>query len=287
MADAVPKPVRKLPFKPTALGRSRAAPRPSSSAESDGKGKGKQKATDSDEDDDLALFRRSREMAPRIAADRERRLAKAKRQKEGEEQRRAFYGEKRPLEEDGGSEHGTSQDRLASPTLGGVVDGIEGEGANEEAVGSTDAIRLVHCQRPPQHERRANCPVNWSHLHHPSGPDAALRRKTPVSSRREGQLARASRRQYSGSDQIHLHQQRPRAAVPSFYWTRTMTNPHCQHHLSQSLPTRRRRRSNSRLSTNLHPPVHWMASLHNTFAGLKNSGSATARQTTGQRLSWS
>jgi hypothetical protein len=161
MADAVPKPVRKLPFKPTALGRSRAVPRPSSSADSDGKGKGKQKATDSDEDDDLALFRRSREMAPRIAADRERRLAKAKRQKEEEEKRRSFTGEKRPLQEEDDSEHGASQARPASPALGSIADDTEGGLANEEALGSTDAIRLVDCHRPQQHEQRANCPVNW------------------------------------------------------------------------------------------------------------------------------
>ncbi|KAI5466156.1 ubiquitin-2 like Rad60 SUMO-like-domain-containing protein [Mariannaea sp. PMI_226] len=64
-------PKKKLPFKPTALRRAAAAAA---------------KTHDSD-DDGLSLFRRSKEMAPIVAADRERRLKRKQKQRELEEQR--------------------------------------------------------------------------------------------------------------------------------------------------------------------------------------------------------
>lgn len=74
-----------LPFKPTAIGR-RNKPRP--------------KPDDSD-DDGLYLFRRSKRMAPIIAADNQRHWDRKQRQREQREKRRleAAAGEKRALEE--------------------------------------------------------------------------------------------------------------------------------------------------------------------------------------------
>ncbi|KAM4055101.1 ubiquitin-2 like rad60 SUMO-like domain-containing protein [Hirsutella rhossiliensis] len=68
--------MKKLPFKPTAL-RKPSLPRLASS-EDDSKG--------GDNDDGLALFRRSKEMEPIMAADRERRMRK--KQKQDDERRR-------------------------------------------------------------------------------------------------------------------------------------------------------------------------------------------------------
>ncbi|KAI9904916.1 hypothetical protein N3K66_001445 [Trichothecium roseum] len=81
MADAtsVPK-KKKLPFKPTALNRKKAAPKPTTeTAGADGK----------DEEDDLALFRRSGEMRARLEAERE----KAYRKYQRTERRRSSQSE--------------------------------------------------------------------------------------------------------------------------------------------------------------------------------------------------
>lgn len=82
-AGPAPPKKKKLPFKPTAIGRT--APRPSPAAQ------GKE------DEDDLALFRRSREMAPIVAADRERMLRKKQKQKEAGRQR-SSTGEKHSLD---------------------------------------------------------------------------------------------------------------------------------------------------------------------------------------------
>ena len=89
-AASSPPRKKKLPFKPTALRR--AAPKPSP----------KDDEKDS-EDDGLALFRRSKEMAPIVAADRDRRVRRKQRQAE-EERRRAAVAGKRPLEVSGAEE---------------------------------------------------------------------------------------------------------------------------------------------------------------------------------------
>ncbi|KAH6898488.1 ubiquitin-2 like Rad60 SUMO-like-domain-containing protein [Thelonectria olida] len=88
---ASPPKKKKLPFKPTALRRHPVA---KSAPVHDGEG--------SDNDDGLDLFRRSKEMAPIVAADRERRLKRKQKQRELEEQReeeqRGVASGKRPLE---------------------------------------------------------------------------------------------------------------------------------------------------------------------------------------------
>ncbi|KAH7023079.1 ubiquitin-2 like Rad60 SUMO-like-domain-containing protein [Ilyonectria destructans] len=98
MADKVmasPPKKKKLPFKPTALRRS--APKPAPVA--DGKGS---------DDDGLSLFRRSKEMAPIVAADRERRMKRAAQKqreldtKAQDNEPRSSGGEKRPHEDDDG-----------------------------------------------------------------------------------------------------------------------------------------------------------------------------------------
>lgn len=71
-----PSTMKKLPFKPTALRRP-SVPRPAS---------GEDDAKPDADDDGLALFRRSKEMEPIMAADRERRLKK--RQRQDDERRR-------------------------------------------------------------------------------------------------------------------------------------------------------------------------------------------------------
>ena len=83
MADAPRK--KKLPFKPTALRMAA----PASQAE------------DNIADDDLALFKRSKEMAPIVAAEQMRRWKKKQRQmEEDEERRRSSAGSKHALGDD-------------------------------------------------------------------------------------------------------------------------------------------------------------------------------------------
>ncbi|RMJ10703.1 hypothetical protein CDV36_009668 [Fusarium kuroshium] len=95
---------KKLPFKPTAL-RRLAAPKPTPTpTQHDEK---EEDVKDSD-DDGLALFRRSKEMAPIVAADRERRLKRhQKHQMDVERRTREAAREKRPREE---SEEVVNQD---------------------------------------------------------------------------------------------------------------------------------------------------------------------------------
>lgn len=102
MSDPAPK--RRLPFKPTALRKSK------SDAEA-------AKASEDGEDDDLALFRRSRHMMPLMTADAERRV---KREKEKEEarKRRSETAERR-----NGSEPSSAQKRRASECDGNEDDG--------------------------------------------------------------------------------------------------------------------------------------------------------------------
>ncbi len=102
---------KKLPFKPTALRNARPKPAPSSSTEDDllqasaaaGHHGGRSDDED-DEEDTLALFRRAKEMAPIVEADRERRMRRQQqKQQQQEEQeaqrRRASAGSKHSLVE--------------------------------------------------------------------------------------------------------------------------------------------------------------------------------------------
>ena len=97
---------KKLPFKPTALRNARPKPTPSSSTEDDAlqasaaAGYGRS----DDKQDTLAMFRRAKEMAPIIEADRERRMRKQqqKQQQEQEaERRRVSAGSKHSLVAEG------------------------------------------------------------------------------------------------------------------------------------------------------------------------------------------
>lgn len=74
--------MKKLPFKPTALRRHAA---PSATPESSANGTATQgKNREKEYDDGLDLFRRSKEMEPIVAADRERRLKKKMKKAEEE-----------------------------------------------------------------------------------------------------------------------------------------------------------------------------------------------------------
>ncbi|KAF5019835.1 hypothetical protein F66182_8148 [Fusarium sp. NRRL 66182] len=94
--------MKKLPFKPTALRR--AAPKPSQPQD-----------TNESDDDGLALFQRSKEMAPIMAADLERRLKKHRQHREAgleaERRKHEAVGEKRPREDSEDVNHSDSDDR--------------------------------------------------------------------------------------------------------------------------------------------------------------------------------
>lgn len=114
MADAPPK--KKLPFKPTAL-RS-AAPAATQASSKDAE----------DDGDGLDLFRRSKEMAPMVAAEQLRRWKrKQKRMAEEEEERRRSSGaSKRSLEEDGGD------DEEVGVATGNLDDAVNGNADDED-----------------------------------------------------------------------------------------------------------------------------------------------------------
>lgn len=95
MGDGVTK--KKLPFKPTALRKAAAPAKPAVSAK-DGKRKDDGGDDDDGEDDGLDLFRQAREMAPIMAADRERRLNKRKQKQVEEERRHSDMAEKQLLD---------------------------------------------------------------------------------------------------------------------------------------------------------------------------------------------
>ncbi|KAL6858383.1 ubiquitin-2 like Rad60 SUMO-like domain-containing protein [Trichoderma novae-zelandiae] len=124
---AAPVRKKKLPFKPTALRNLAPAPKPAASTEDDKKSEG-----DDDDDDGLDLFRQSREMAPIMAAERERRLNKKKQKQAEEERRMSDMADKQLLE----SFENHEEDALALP-----VEGLGGDEA-AEATPVDDSLRV-------------------------------------------------------------------------------------------------------------------------------------------------
>ncbi|KAM0424727.1 hypothetical protein ACHAPT_010037 [Fusarium lateritium] len=120
MADKAPAVKKKLPFKPTALRRF-AAPKPSTQPEKEEEEEG---VKESDDDDGLSLFRRAKEMAPIVAADRERRLKRHLKHREVEMDfdRRLgeAMGEKRPREDS--EEVANQEEPIVSDDAGPGVD---------------------------------------------------------------------------------------------------------------------------------------------------------------------
>lgn len=90
---AAPVRKKKLPFKPTALRNVAPVSQPTVSVE-------ESKRSDGNGDDDLDLFRQSREMAPIVAADRERKLNKWKQKQAEEERRLSDIADKQLLDSD-------------------------------------------------------------------------------------------------------------------------------------------------------------------------------------------
>lgn len=84
---------KKLPFKPTALRNVAPLSQPTVSVE-------ESKRSDGNGGDDLDLFRQSREMAPIVAADRERKLNKWKQKQAEEERRLSDIADKQLLDSD-------------------------------------------------------------------------------------------------------------------------------------------------------------------------------------------
>lgn len=109
---------KKLPFKPTAL-RRLAVPKPTPTQPDQ-----KEEEVKESDDDGLSLFRRSKEMAPIVAADRERRLKRhQKHQMDVERRTREAAREKRPRED---SEEVVNQDEpVVSDEIGPDVAGSQ------------------------------------------------------------------------------------------------------------------------------------------------------------------
>lgn len=151
MADsASPPKKKKLPFKPTVSRRAVVAA-PTASA-SPANVEDSSPSNDASRADGLSLFRRSKEMAPMLAADLERRRRKKERQKQAEdERRRSSLGEKRPHEDedhgDGiaiGDDHAVVSpfDDVISPVLSSADVQSSGNAGPEYVIHITIVLRV-------------------------------------------------------------------------------------------------------------------------------------------------
>ncbi|KAF5667543.1 ubiquitin [Fusarium circinatum] len=133
--------MKKLPFKPTALRRAATKPKPTQSEDS----------KDSD-DDGLSLFRRSKEMAPIMAADQQRRW---ERHREAERKRLEAIGEKRPREDSSDSDGLTNKDPgpEVSDGLPSLPPRIEGTPVTDQPLTYDGADRTSELVTPPPSKR--------------------------------------------------------------------------------------------------------------------------------------
>lgn len=121
-AHATPSRTKRLPFKPTAL-RKASLPKSSPGEDADA------------EEDDLALFRRSKEMAPIVARDRERRLRR-KQKRDAGPQRNSPVAEKRfPLRAEDDSHQGDAG-RFGRP-----------DAASDEPVVTDESVGVIEGSR--------------------------------------------------------------------------------------------------------------------------------------------
>ncbi|KAF5980007.1 ubiquitin family protein [Fusarium bulbicola] len=133
--------MKKLPFKPTALRRAATKPKPTQSEDS----------KDSD-DDGLSLFRRSKEMAPIMAADQQRRW---ERHREAERKRLEAIGEKRPREDSSDSDGLSNKDPgpEVSDGLPSLPPRIEGTPVTDQPLTYDGADRTSELVTPPPSKR--------------------------------------------------------------------------------------------------------------------------------------
>uniref|UniRef100_A0A0B7JWN7 Ubiquitin-like domain-containing protein n=1 Tax=Bionectria ochroleuca TaxID=29856 RepID=A0A0B7JWN7_BIOOC len=125
--DAIPpKKLKKLPFKPTALGR------PASSRSKD---------PESDDYDVTKLFSRSREMAPALHAEEEERWKRKQDKLKKELEKSRLSAEKRPIDDDDEEEHsspGASQATEKASASGSQKRDARGDRHQEDSVSQAD-----------------------------------------------------------------------------------------------------------------------------------------------------
>ncbi|KAI1023062.1 hypothetical protein LB503_000783 [Fusarium chuoi] len=137
--------MKKLPFKPTALRRT--APKPKATQSEDSK--------DSD-DDGLSLFRRSKEMAPIMAAEQQRRWKRHREaEQEAERKRLEAIGEKRPREDSPDSDGLTNKDSGSevSDGLPSLPARVKGTPVTDQPLTHDGADRTSELVTPPPSKR--------------------------------------------------------------------------------------------------------------------------------------
>ncbi|EXA52723.1 hypothetical protein FOVG_00883 [Fusarium oxysporum f. sp. pisi HDV247] len=137
--------MKKLPFKPTALRKAAPKPKPTESEDS----------KDSD-DDGLSLFRRSKEMAPIMAADQQRRWRRHREaEQEAERKRLEAIGEKRPREDFPDSDGLTNKDPgpKVSDGLPSLPGRAEGTPVTDQPLTQDGADRTSELVTPPPSKR--------------------------------------------------------------------------------------------------------------------------------------
>ncbi|VUC33102.1 unnamed protein product [Clonostachys rosea] len=124
--DAIPpKKLKKLPFKPTALGRAASS---------------KGKDPESDDYDVTKLFSRSREMAPALHAEEEERWKRKQDKLKRDAEKARLSAEKRPVDDDNDEEHSSpsaSQATERASASGSQKRNAQGDGYEEDRISQT------------------------------------------------------------------------------------------------------------------------------------------------------
>ncbi|KAK4069853.1 uncharacterized protein Triagg1_6648 [Trichoderma aggressivum f. europaeum] len=192
MSDEAAAPVRKkkLPFKPTALRNVAPPSQPTVSVEESKRSNG-----NGDDGDDLDLFRQSREMAPIVAADRERKLNKWKQKQAEEERRLSDVADKQLLDSD--------KEEASHPPddVSGAAEEIQATPVDEPLPPVGDGFSTELATPPPSKHSR---------LDSEPGSRSAKRRRSAAESLNDPFNDSPSQRSLRSNSKIHTPSKRPR-----------------------------------------------------------------------------
>nr|WNZ75794.1 hypothetical protein [Trichoderma harzianum] len=183
---AAPVRKKKLPFKPTALRNVAPISQPTVSVE-------ETKRSDGNGDDDLDLFRQSREMAPIVAADRERKLNKWK-QKQAEERRLSDIADKQLLDSD------KEEASLAPDEHSSAIEEVQATPVDESLPPDGDGSKELATPPPSKHSR----------VDSGQGSRSAKRRRSAAESLDDPFNDSPSQRSIRSNSKIHTPSKRPR-----------------------------------------------------------------------------
>ncbi|KAK4079881.1 hypothetical protein Trihar35433_986 [Trichoderma harzianum] len=185
---AAPVRKKKLPFKPTALRNVAPISQPTVSVE-------ESKRSDGNGDDDLDLFRQSREMAPIVAADRERKLNKWKQKQAEEERRLSDIADKQLLDSD------KEEASHAPDEHSGAIEEVQATPVDESLPPDGDGFSRELATPPPSKHSRVDSG---------QGSRSAKRRRSAAESLDDPFNDSPSQRSIRSNSKIHTPSKRPR-----------------------------------------------------------------------------